>query len=259
MRNQRAGGRRNSSSRNRREAFVLEEEPNKKTGLIIFIIILVIAILGSVVFAINLKIFNGEIYRTNVKYLEEVKLKITDESITDFKYEITYIKDGEKITLDGVAEKKFIVLAETEIEKEKVKFIRGLKGIEVKYEGKEIDIEGDYIKEPIYIDKEVYTDIFTSKKMNDDVKELLGNDFEKFKETIYGVMFEEYDYELDGKVFEVTLAQDKRSALIIIVKEKMYIAYYDNGKGNYYTNDEEYKNILPNKIKIWLDKWDVKI
>ncbi len=255
MRNQRQDSRRNSSSNRRRE---IHEEEKKNTALIIIIILVVLA--GLAITALNLKIFEGKLEKTDIKYLEAISLKIKDETMKDFKYELTYIKDGEEISVDGEASKKFIVTATTKIDKEDVVFKRTTKGIEIKYkeeqEETEIELDGTYIKKPVYIDIEKYTDIFKNEDMEKDVEDLLKEDFYDFKETVFGVLFEDYDYELDGDVYEVTLASKKRASLIIIVDEKMYIGYYNNGIAKYFTNDSEYKTIMPSKIKVWMEQKD---
>ena len=250
---------------------LLNEQKSKRVKIIIGIIV-ILAIPVAIYILANLTIFESELEKTNVKYLEGIKLEITDETVEDFKYKLTYIENGEDLSIDGTAEKNLIFTAKTKINEEEKIFVRTIEGIELKNvedeESKEdedneedlnakeeIDFNGEYIEEPVYIDIEKYTDIFKTEEMEEDVEELIGEEnFTKFKETVFGALFEDYDYDLDGKIYEITLSEKGRAVIIITVDEKMYIAYSDNKIVEYYTNDSEYKTVIPNKIKVWMEQ-----
>ncbi|MEG0221149.1 MAG: hypothetical protein RR702_02000 [Clostridia bacterium] len=217
-------------------------------SVILFFIIIACA-------GINLRIFNGVWNRNNVKYVEEGKLKITNETVSDLCFTLVTIVNNEEKVITGVAKKDMFIKAKYKEDGIDLVFERKAKGINVKSNASDskLDIKGEYIKgKPVYLDIDKYTKIFPTEEIQKQVKELLQDKFYSFRETVYGALFEEFDYDLNGKSFEITLSAEKKSTLIIVTDTgKMYIGFNEKGKTTYYTNDIEYKKDMPNKIKVW--------
>ncbi|MEG3037870.1 MAG: hypothetical protein RR810_03355 [Clostridia bacterium] len=229
------------------------KERNLVPAITIISVILFFIIIACA--GINLRIFNGVWNRNNVKYVEEGKLKITNETVSDLCFTLVTIVNNEEKVITGVAKKDMFIKAKYKEDGIDLVFERKAKGINVKSNASDskLDIKGEYIKgKPVYLDIDKYTKIFPTEEIQKQVKELLQDKFYSFRETVYGALFEEFDYDLNGKSFEITLSSEKKSTLIIVTDTgKMYIGFNENGKTTYYTNDIEYKKDMPNKIKVW--------
>ena len=229
----------------------------KKERINIFIFVVIILILGSVITLVTTRVFKGKYSKNNVMVTEEIKLNILNEKYNEFDFELLTLNKKIK----GKANKKNPFKAVFKKENLEIEFDRKFKNITIKSKGdldkigiySSIDVSGEYIKgKPVYKEQNRMTKIFYTEKMQKDLKALIKEDYAKLENIVLGAAIEDIDYEKDAKIYEVSKNGAKENAIILVDnKENFYIGYYDGTKLNYMTNNNEYKDVVPTRIKTY--------
>lgn len=237
----------------------------QKSKLKFFVFLIIIVLIIGVIGFCTTRLFKGKYNKNNVMITEEIKLNIIDENYKEINFELMTL--NKKIT--GKAIKKSPIRATYKKEDVEIEFNRNFKKLVLNSKGdldkigiySSIDVAGEYVKgKPIYKEQNRMTKIFYTEKMQKDVKELMKDDFKKFENIVLGAAIEDVDYEMSANIYEVSKNGCNETAIILVDdKENFYIGYYNGEKINYVTNNNEYKDAIPTRIKTYANLNGYKI